>query len=110
MKAAGYLRRAALTQEDTTDRARSAVQAYAEAHGLQVVAWYTDAAVSGLVPFDERPAGAALLSAAAGGEFAVVLVSSWNRIGRAAAVVNNAAARLAAVGVKLESLSDGGMR
>ena len=41
--------------KDTVQRQRDAVTAYAEAHGLEIVREFHDAAVSGADPIDRRP-------------------------------------------------------
>lgn len=106
MKAAGYLR-SARADDQVTEEQQAALRDYAAAHGREVVAWYVDAGISGLVPFSERAAVGQLLQAAAAGEFDRVLVTNWERLGRSAAVLAEARAKLSAAGVRVESVAEG---
>lgn len=47
LAAVGYLRRSTSQQEQSLDDQRSAIQQYAQEHGLHILRWYTDDAISG---------------------------------------------------------------
>ena len=67
-------------------RQQEAVRQYARAHGLEIVAEFYDAAVSGADPIDERPAFADLLGRVRDNGVSVVLVEDPTRFARDLAV------------------------
>jgi DNA invertase Pin-like site-specific DNA recombinase len=67
---------------DSDQRQREAIQRYAEASGLAVVAEFYDAAVSGADPIDERQGFSNLLAFAKEQGIGVVVVETANRFAR----------------------------
>jgi DNA invertase Pin-like site-specific DNA recombinase len=82
--AIAYLRTssAANVGGDSDHRQREAVQRYAAATGLDLVAEFYDAAVSGADPIDERPGFSGLLAHAKEHGIGVVVVETANRFAR----------------------------
>lgn len=67
---------------DSESRQAEAVQAYAHAHGVEIVRVFRDQAVSGSDPIDQRPGFADLLEYVAGDGVALILVETANRFAR----------------------------
>jgi DNA invertase Pin-like site-specific DNA recombinase len=84
VKAVAYLRTssAANVDGDSVPRQRQAVQEYARRAGLDIVAEFNDAAVSGADRVDERPGFAAMLDRIEGNGVRVVLVENAGRFAR----------------------------
>ncbi len=82
--AIAYLRTssAANVGGDSDQRQREAIQAYARGAGLEVVAEFYDAAVSGADPIEERPGFAAMLERIEGNGVKLVLVEDASRFAR----------------------------
>ena len=84
MKAAAYIRVSTDGQVGEErfglEAQRSDVQAFADAHGIEVVEWFEDAGVSGATL--DRPGLGALLAATAAGGFGAVLVAKMDRVAR----------------------------
>lgn len=82
--AIAYLRTssAANVGGDSDQRQREAIQAYAKAAGVEVVAEFYDAAVSGADPIEERPGFAAMLERIEGNGVKLVLVEDASRFAR----------------------------
>jgi DNA invertase Pin-like site-specific DNA recombinase len=72
--------------KDTVQRQRDAVTAYAEAHGLEIVREFYDAAVSGADPIDQRPGFVELLEYVHGNGARTILVENASRFARDLAV------------------------
>ena len=72
--------------KDSLRRQQEAVRQYARSHGLEIVAEFYDAAVSGADPIDERPAFADLLGRVRDNGISVVLVEDPTRFARDLAV------------------------
>jgi DNA invertase Pin-like site-specific DNA recombinase len=72
--------------KDSKKRQRDAVHAYADAHGLQIVGEYYDAAVSGADPVMSRPGFADMLSYMLGNGARIVLCENASRFARDLAV------------------------
>ena len=72
--------------KDTVRRQRDAVTAYAEAHGLEIVREFHDAAVSGADPIDRRPGFVELLAYVHGDGARAILVENASRFARDLAV------------------------
>jgi DNA invertase Pin-like site-specific DNA recombinase len=72
--------------KDTVRRQRDAVTAYAEAHGLEIVREFHDAAVSGADPIDQRPGFVELLEHVHGDGARTILVENASRFARDLAV------------------------
>lgn len=72
--------------KDSQKRQQDAVRAYAEAHQLDVVREYYDAAVSGADPVMDRPGFAAMLDYILGNGARIILVENASRFARDLAV------------------------
>lgn len=85
-KAIGYLRTSSASNvgpdKDSETRQRTAIQAYADAAGFQIVEWFYDAAVSGADPIDTRPGFARALERIAGNGVRTIIVETANRFAR----------------------------
>jgi DNA invertase Pin-like site-specific DNA recombinase len=83
-KAFAYYRTSSATNVDGDSQARqrAAVEAYASAHSIEIVAEFYDAAVSGADMIAERPGFAAMLEAIAGNGVRSILVETANRFAR----------------------------
>lgn len=68
--------------KDSLERQRSAVESYAKRAGLQIVAEFYDAAVSGADPIDTRAGFAAALERIAGNGVRKIIVETANRFAR----------------------------
>src|SRR5688572_17172420 len=87
LRAVAYLRVSTAEQEErgTIELQRDAARRYCEAQGIDLVALFEDADVSGTVMFPERPAGARILREAPdlrSRGVSLVLVYTWSRVGR----------------------------
>ena len=82
----GYYRTSSATNvgedRDSLTRQQDAVRGYAKTHGMQVVAEYYDAAVSGTVPVHERDQFTAMLSYIQENKTNTILVETANRFAR----------------------------
>ena len=101
--AVAYLRTssAANVEGDSADRQRRDILAYAKRNGIEVVAEFYDAAVSGADPVDERPGFQALLERITGNGVRMVLVENASRFARDLMVQLTGHARLQSMGVEL---------
>jgi DNA invertase Pin-like site-specific DNA recombinase len=83
-KAIAYLRTSSATnvEGDSAERQRLTIRAYAARAGLEVVAEYYDAAVSGADPLEARPGFAAMLDRIEGNGVRTVLVEDASRFAR----------------------------
>ena len=88
--AVGYYRTSSAAnvgdEKDSLPRQRDAVRQYAEAHGLEVVGEYYDAAVSGADPVMERSGFAEMLAYLLGNGARIILVENASRFARDLAV------------------------
>ena len=102
-KAVAYYRTssAANVDGDSLDRQRAAVMSYAKAQGLEIVAEFYDAAVSGADPVHERPGFADLLNRIIGNGVGLVLVEDATRFARDLMVQLTGHERLRSLGVEL---------
>lgn len=87
--------------KDSLARQQAAVRAYAAAHGIEIVAEFYDAAVSGADPVDERPGFRDLLTRLALNGVKAVLVEDPTRFARDLAVQLAGHAMLQKLGVEL---------
>jgi DNA invertase Pin-like site-specific DNA recombinase len=85
-KALAYLRTSSATNvgadKDSDKRQLAAIQAYAAANDIEIIASYYDAAVSGADPVTERPGFAQMLDHIAGNGVRTILVESPDRFAR----------------------------
>lgn len=88
--AVAYFRTSSATNvgadKDSLRRQQDAVNAYAQAHGLEVVRTFYDAAVSGADPVMDRPGFAEMLAYILGNGARIVLVENASRFARDLAV------------------------
>jgi DNA invertase Pin-like site-specific DNA recombinase len=68
--------------KDSDKRQRAAIEAYAAAHGIEIVGEYYDAAVSGVDPVETRPGFAAMLDRIDGNCVRLVIVEDASRFAR----------------------------
>lgn len=83
--AVGYLRVSTADQADSgagLDAQRAAVTAYADRHGLQVIAWHTDAGISGGVAPEHRPGMAAALDDLRARRAGTLIAAKLDRVSR----------------------------
>src|SRR6516162_7153134 len=89
-KAIAYLRTSSAanvgTDKDSEKRQRAAIDAFAKAHGYEVVDSFYDAAVSGADPVGERPGFKAMMDRIGGNGVRVIIVESPDRFARDLAV------------------------
>jgi DNA invertase Pin-like site-specific DNA recombinase len=102
-KAVAYYRTSSATNVggDSEARQRAAVESYAEAQGIEIVAEFTDDAVSGADPVHERPGFSRLLARVAGNGVRMVLVEDPTRFARDLMVQLAGHDRMRALGVEL---------
>ena len=100
-----YLRVSSEEQRDreTIEIQREFLEQYCRLYGLEISGVYADDGVSGTIPLHERPGGRQLLQDARESNFAAVLVSKLDRLGRSLLVIVDAHDRLDGVGVTLRS-------
>ena len=108
--AVGYLRASTDDQALSPDAQRAAVTAWAERAGVTVVAWHTDAGVSGATALDARPAlAAALVNLRALGA-GVLAVARRDRLARdvgVAAAIDRAVSAAGAAVVSADGAGNG---
>ncbi len=108
-KAIAYLRTSSAanvgTDKDSDKRQRAAIQGYADANGIEVVAEFYDAAVSGADPVQDRPGFAAMLNRIEGNGVRLILVEDASRFARDLMVQEAGLAMLAARGVRVLTAS-----
>jgi site-specific DNA recombinase len=92
--------------KDTIETQDGFLEEYCKLYGRKIAKVYKDAAVSGIVPLHERPAGRELLEDAKAGKFDVVLVYKLDRVGRTLLVVVDAHDRLMEAQVALRSATE----
>lgn len=85
-KALAYMRTSSKTNvgedKDSHKRQRAAIDAYAKANGVEIVAEYYDDAVSGADPVASRPGFAAMLERIAGNGVRCIIVETASRFAR----------------------------
>jgi DNA invertase Pin-like site-specific DNA recombinase len=86
----GYMRTSSSSNigadKDSEKRQRAAIEAYAEANGIAIVAWYYDKAVRGSDPVTARRGFADMLAAIAANGVRTILVESPDRFARDLAI------------------------
>ena len=104
-KAVAYFRTSSASNvgedKDSLRRQQEAVRTYAKRRGVEIVAEYYDAAVSGGDPINERPGFGDLLGRIAGNGVGVVLVEDASRFARDLAVQLTGHEMLKRIGVDL---------
>ena len=107
LRVVSYIRMSSDRQEDSPERQRAAVTAYAKSRGYALGAEYADMGISGWK--DDRPQFKKLLVDAAAKKFDVILVDDSSRLSRQDPIANIATVvhPLRQAGVKLETAKDG---
>ena len=108
--AVGYLRASTDDQALGLDAQRAAVTAWAERAGVTVVAWHSDAGVSGAAPLDARPALVAALANLRALGAGVLAVARRDRLARdvvVAALVDRAVSAAGATVVSADGAGNG---
>jgi len=104
-KAFAYMRTSSNTNvgedKDSDKRQAHAIQSYADAHGIEIVAWFYDAGVKGSEAVHTRPGFADMLAAIAGNGVRMVLVETANRFARELMVQETGYAFLHGLGISL---------
>lgn len=106
-KAIAYLRTSSATNVggDSDVRQRAAIEAYAKANGMDIVAEYYDAAVSGRDPIETRKGFAEMLDRIEGNGVRLVLVEDASRFARELMVQELGIVALIKRGVRLVTAS-----
>jgi DNA invertase Pin-like site-specific DNA recombinase len=86
---------------DSAERQRAAIRSHAERAGVEVVAEYYDAAVSGADPIQHRPGFASMLERIEGDGVRLVLVENASRFARDLTVQLTGHAMLQGLGIEL---------
>jgi DNA invertase Pin-like site-specific DNA recombinase len=97
--AVGYLRVSTDEQANGEDAQRAAIERWAAAAGVRVVAWHADHGVSGAAPLDRRPGLLAAVDAVAAAGAGALVVARRDRLARdvmAAAMVEGLVSRAGA--------------
>src|SRR6185312_9509854 len=79
---------------------------YCDLHQLEIYQAYADDGISGVVPFENRPAGARLLDDARHGKFDQLLIFKLDRLGRETRAVLNTVSSLRKLGVRIRSMTE----
>lgn len=80
-RVSGYIRVSSMNQVDgsSLDVQRTQIQAYCQLKGLELVSIYTDAAVSGGKPIDQRPEGSMLMESIRAREISGMIIVKLDR-------------------------------
>src|SRR5260370_21085939 len=91
MKAAMYLRVSTEEQRErqTIATQRTFAESYNKTNDIFPYGWYEDDGVSGIIPLEQRPAGARLLADARAGKINAVYIYKLDRLGRASLLILN---------------------
>lgn len=109
MNAVGYLRASTLSQDISPDAQRSAIGAYASAHGLTVASWHSDIGISGATPLPKRPGLLdALSSLRSLGKGSVLIVAKRDRLARDVVIAATVEAMARKVGCTVASADGSG--
>ena len=100
IRAAAYIR--VSTQEQkmhglSLDAQQEKLQAYADAHGLQIVQWYRDEGVSGRKPIAKRPELQRMITDAEAGRFSTIIFIKLDRFFRSVGEYHECMKRLGSV-------------
>jgi site-specific DNA recombinase len=104
---AAYIRMSTQQQENSPERQRAQIEAYAAQKGYDIVAWYEDQAMKG---WDiDRPGYQAMLRAARERQFEVIVADELSRLTRLATIdyVIHFVGPLSEAGVLVDTVSDG---
>ena len=105
--AIAYLRTSSATNVDgdSQTRQRAAIDRYAAANGLEIIAEFYDEAVSGADPVEMRPGFSAMLDRIEGNGVRLVIVEDASRFARDLMVQEAGLAMLVSRGVRLATAS-----
>lgn len=110
LAAVAYLRVSTDRQELGPEAQRASIEAWARAQGVTVVAWHTDAGVSGGSDLDARPELAAALGSLKAHRAGVLVVAKRDRIARDVAIaiaIERAVSRLGARIASADGVANG---
>lgn len=111
IKAVGYTRTSKggpqRRHASSTERQRSSIVAWCEAHSAELVTTFSDVSVTGAVGPEKRPALRAALNAVRDGKAEVVVVESRDRLARDVAVAEAVEKEVASHGGRIESADFG---
>jgi len=79
---------------------------YCDLHQIEIVDFYKDDGITGIIPLEERPEGKRLLEDAKNKKFDLVLVYRLDRLGRSARIILNAVHEMEQNGVKVKSMTE----
>ncbi len=104
--AAPLLRVSSDDQRDrgTIDTQREEIERFCSRYGIRIYNYYADDGVSGTIPVGERPAGAHLLHDAEQALFNLLLLYSFDRLGRGDRAVLPAVWKLLDLGIDIRSI------
>jgi site-specific DNA recombinase len=107
MRAVAYVRMSTQQQENSPERQREQIRAYAEQQGYHVVRWYEDLGMRG--SDINRPQFQAMLQDAQAGQFEVILADELSRLTRLGTLdfYTQFAAPLEQAGVIVDTVSEG---
>ena len=108
MRAAVYARVSSEEQAErgTIENQIEFATKYCDLHQIDIVEWYKDDGITGIIPLEERPEGKRLLEDAQNKKFDLVLVYRLDRLGRSARIILNAVHELEQYGVKIKSMTE----
>src|SRR5262245_61250501 len=105
----GYLRTSSGTNvghdKDSEQRQRAAIQRFARRSGITVIEWFSDPAVSGADPIEQRPGFSALLDRIEDNGVRMVLVEDASRFARDLMVQELGIIALTKLGVRVITAS-----
>jgi len=105
VKALAYMRTSSAANvgadKDSEKRQQEAIQGFADRNGIEIVAWFYDAAVSGADVLESRPGFATLLERIGGNGVRTIIVETANRFARDLMVQEVGHARLREDGIEL---------
>jgi len=109
-KAFAYLRTSSAANvgqdKDSDTRQRLTIQAYADAHDIEIAGEFYDAHVKGAEPVNARPGFAKMLATIAGNGVRMILVESASRFARDLIIAETGFAHLRDLGIALIAVDD----
>ncbi len=108
MKAAMYLRVSTEEQRErqTIATQRTFAESYNKTNDIFPYGWYEDDGVSGIIPLEQRPAGARLLADARAGKINAVYIYKLDRLGRDPLLILNTVNDLEHLAVQVKSMTE----
>lgn len=93
-------------KDDTIQNQLDFAENYCKLHNIELTHIYKDDGITGILPMNERPAGAEMLQDAKKCKFTLVLVFKLDRLGRNTQVILNTIHDLDGMGVKVRSMTE----